>query len=72
MNEPDINIKLCKLLDYLDGKILEVRKDNAMPFMAKITCYNMIIDLQEFIRKELEEQVEERKKQGEIPTGKYI
>ena len=64
-------IKLCKLLDFLDEKILDVRRNDTMPFMAKITAYNLIIDLQEFIKNELEEQVAELKKQ-DCDRAKYL
>ena len=64
-------IKLCKILDFLDEKILEVRKNETMPFMAKITAYNLIIDFQEFIKNDLEEQVAELKKEG-ADGAKYL
>ena len=65
-----LDIKLNKLLDFLDDKITEVRKNDSMPFMAKITAYNLIIDLQEFIKKDLEEQKEELL--NEIDGAKYL
>lgn len=52
---PEWNIKLTKILDFLDDKILEIRKDDALGFMSKITAYNLIIDLQEFIKDQMEE-----------------
>jgi len=64
-------INLFKLLDFIDEKIQEVRHNDTLPFMAKITAYNLIIDLQEFIKNELEEQVAELKKQ-DCDRAKYL
>ena len=61
---PEWNIKLTKMLDFLDDKILEIRKDDALGFMSKITAYNLIIDLQEFIKEQMEEETEERNGTG--------
>ena len=49
---PKINI--FRLLDFIDDKFLEIRKNESLPFMAKITAYNILIDLQELIKKEQE------------------
>lgn len=49
-------IDVLPLIDFIDSKVLELRKNEGLPFMAKITGYNLLIDLQEFIKSEQEKE----------------
>ena len=60
----DRNIKLVKILDFMDTKMMELRKDESLGFWARITAYNLLIDLQEFIKEQMEEETEERNGTG--------
>ena len=55
-------IDVMKLVDFIDTKLLEVRKNETLGFMSKITAYNLLIDLQELIL------VEQERKDGKTPT----
>ena len=50
-------IDIIKLMDWIDGKLLEVRMAQNLDYSAKIGAYNILIDLQEFIRKSDEKGV---------------
>jgi len=49
-------IDRLELLDFLDGKFLEIRKSDKT-FAEKITAYNLLIDVQEFIKCSLDEEI---------------
>lgn len=41
---------LLKVLDFIDGKILEIRKSDNLNWTQKFMAYNLLIDLQEFVK----------------------
>ena len=55
-------INVLSLVDFIDTKLLEVRKNEAVPVGAKILAYNLLIDLQELIK------AEQERKDGKAPT----
>jgi len=55
-------IDVLSLVDFVDTKLLEVRKNEAVPVGAKILAYNLLIDLQELIK------AEQERKDGKAPT----
>lgn len=55
-------IDVLSLVDFVDTKLLEVRKNEAVPVGAKILAYNLLIDLQELIK------AEQERKDGAKPT----
>jgi len=55
-------IDVMSLVDFVDTKLLEVRKNEAVPVGAKILAYNLLIDLQELIK------AEQERKDGKAPT----
>jgi hypothetical protein len=44
-----------KLLDFLDTKLIETRKNTNMKFGERLAVYNLIIDIQEFLKTRLDE-----------------
>lgn len=55
-------IDVMSLVDFVDTKLLEVRRNEAVPVGAKILAYNLLIDLQELIK------AEQERKDGKAPT----
>jgi len=55
-------IDVLSLVDFVDTKLLEVRRNEAVPVGAKILAYNLLIDLQELIK------AEQERKDGKAPT----
>ena len=55
-------IDVMSLVDFVDTKLLEVRRNEAVPVGAKILAYNLLIDLQELIK------AEQDRKDGKAPT----
>lgn len=55
-------IDVLSLVDFVDTKLLEVRRSEAVPVGAKILAYNLLIDLQELIK------AEQERKDGKAPT----
>ena len=55
-------IDILKLVDFIDTKLLEVRKNDAIPVGGKILAYHLLIDLQELIK------AEQDRKDGKAPT----
>ena len=55
-------IDVMSLVDFVDTKLLEVRRNEAVPVGAKILAYNILIDLQELIK------AEQERKDGKAPT----
>lgn len=49
---------LLKILDFIDTKLLEIRKSGNLTWGQRITAYNLLIDLSEFIRERMDEEVE--------------
>lgn len=47
-------IDVLRLVDWIDDQLLIIRKKLDLDFSAKITAYHILIDLQEFVRGELE------------------
>ena len=48
---------LLKILDFIDTKLLEIRKSGNLTWGQRITAYNLLIDLSEFIRERMDEEV---------------
>ena len=46
---------LIKVLDFIDDKILEIRKSEKLNWTQKFTAYNLLIDLQEFVKARMED-----------------
>lgn len=55
-------INVIRLTDFIDTKINEIRKDDALGFVAKVTAYNILIDLMNIITEE------QNRKDGAKPT----
>ena len=55
-------ISVIRLNDFIDTKINEIRKDDALGFVAKVTAYNILIDLMNIITEE------QNRKDGNAPT----
>ena len=55
-------IDILKLVDFIDTKLLEVRKNDSIPVGGKILAYHLLIDLQELIK------AEQDRKDGKAPT----
>ena len=47
-------IDVMALTEFIDTKLLEMRKLDTLPFAAKMTAYNLLIDLQEWVKQEQE------------------
>ena len=45
-----------KLLDFLDTKLIETRKNPNLKFGERLAVYNLIIDIQEFLKTRLDEE----------------
>ena len=48
------NNDLIKVLDFIDGKILDIRKSQTLDWKQKFTAYNLLFDLQEFVRERMD------------------
>ncbi len=48
---------LLKILDFIDTKLLEIRKSGNLTWGQRITAYNLLIDLSEFVRERMDEEV---------------
>lgn len=53
-------IDTVKLCDWIDTKFITT-KESAYDFREKMAVYNTLIDLQAFMNKNLDEQIEENK-----------
>ena len=53
---------LLETLDFIDDKFLETRKSKDLTYAQRIAVYNTLIDLQEFIKKQMD--TEERNGTG--------
>jgi len=47
---------LLKILDFIDTKLLEIRKSDNLTWGQRITAYNLLIDLSEFVRERMDEE----------------
>lgn len=45
---------LLETLDFIDDKFLETRKSKDLTYAQRIAVYNTLIDLQEFIKKQMD------------------
>lgn len=47
---------LLETLDFIDDKFLETRKSKDLTYAQRIAVYNTLIDLQEFIKKQMDDE----------------
>lgn len=57
-------INTIKLCDWIDTKFSQT-KNSTYTFREKVAIYNTLIELQEFMKKNLDEQIEGIKEKGE-------
>lgn len=55
-----MKIDTVKLCDWIDTKFSQT-KESVYTFREKLAVYNTLIELQEFMKKNLDEQIEENK-----------
>ena len=55
-----MKIDTVKLCDWIDTKFSRT-KESVYTFREKLAVYNTLIELQEFMKKNLDEQIEENK-----------
>lgn len=63
---------LLKILDFIDTKLLEIRKSGNLTWGQRITAYNLLIDLSEFIRERMDEEVKHERTGVRNSSAPYI
>lgn len=62
-------INVLDIVDFLDDKLIEVRKNDSMTWAQRMTAYNVLIDVQEFIKKIIDEVADDDEEDGETKEG---